>query len=254
MEEKVIFSNGEYEVNGILCIPDEVIGGVVLLHGTGSDKNEAGNAYWMLADRLARTYHIASIRIDFAGYGESSVDMLKFDYQHAIKDALSAKEYLLKRIGDALPCAILGWSQGGTDAMLASETFQAVALWAGATDLKSMLNEMIQRDGYMELPLDFRSPVHFSKQWVDDVMHVDVLKQFSQYQGPVLAIAGEKDDVVPSSVAYDIIRVSRHDKSCVHVIDGMDHTFNVFTEKDYHSLAKAIDLTGTFLEDVFTSH
>ena len=43
---------------------------------------------------------------------------------------------------------------------------------------------------------------------------------------------------------YTIINIA----STTHFIDGMDHTFNVFSESDLHSLNNAIDATGAYFQ------
>jgi len=53
-----------------VCLPagqsGETFPAVVMLHGTGSSRDEAGNGYKMLAPYMAQN-GIASIRFDFAG-------------------------------------------------------------------------------------------------------------------------------------------------------------------------------------------
>ena len=36
--------------------------------------------------------------------------------------------------------------------------------------------------------------------------------------------------------------------SKTYFIEGMDHTFNVFSEEDFHSLYNAVDATGEFFK------
>ena len=78
-EETVIsIDGGEYEIPATVCMPagDGPFPAVVMLHGTGSNREEAGNGYLYAAPVLAEKYGIATIRIDFPGNGDSKADYM----------------------------------------------------------------------------------------------------------------------------------------------------------------------------------
>ncbi|MDR0597372.1 MAG: hypothetical protein LBG14_02580 [Treponema sp.] len=62
---------------------------VVMLHGYGSNKDEAGNGYKLIAAELAKK-GIASLRIDFMGNGDSKADFVDFDPDKGASDADTA--------------------------------------------------------------------------------------------------------------------------------------------------------------------
>ena len=100
------------------------------------------------------------------------------------------------------------------------------------------------------MEFDWRDSLNVSLQWCDDVANTDVLGEFSKgYAGPVLAIAGTDDDTVDPSWSEKIVAASRNELSRTCFIEGMDHTFNVFSEEDLHSLYEAVDATGAFFAD-----
>ena len=66
---------------------------VVMLHGTGSNRDEAGNGYKMAAPVLAEKYGIATIRIDFMGSGDSTADYTGYTFESAVSDAVAAANY-----------------------------------------------------------------------------------------------------------------------------------------------------------------
>lgn len=243
-----------YQIPAITCIPKgKIHGAVIMLHGTGSTKNEAGNGYYHAAPILAEKYGIATIRIDFPGYGDSKADPMLFDFEEAVRNAVTAKNYLMKQIGSNVKAGVMGWSQGGADAMLAAgktNEFDSAVLWAGAPDLNDMLSdedyETAEKQGFFMMQFDFREPVAVSKQWCEDVRNIDLMKVFSAYTGPVLAIAGEDDTVVDPAWAEKIAGQSTNPESEVYYIPGMDHTFNTFSEEDLHSLYDAVNKTGEF--------
>ena len=263
-EETVIsIDGGEYEIPATVCMPagDGPFPAVVMLHGTGSNREEAGNGYLYAAPVLAEKYGIATIRIDFPGNGDSKADYMLYTFDSAVADAVAAANYMasLEKINPEA-IGVMGWSQGGTDALLAAgrhpEIFKSIVTWAGAPDM--MLDgffseadyEEAKANGFFVMEFDWRDNLNVSLQWCDDVANTDVLAVFKDgYTGPVLAIAGEEDTTVDPEWSNKIAAASSNEKSGTYFIKGMDHTFNVFTEEDLHSLYDAVDATGAFFAD-----
>ena len=249
-EETVIsIPSTDYDIPATVCLPvgDGPFPAVVMLHGTGSTRDEAGNGYLYAAPVLAEKYGIATIRIDFPGNGDSTADYMQYNFKSAVADAKAAADYMaaLDVInGDAI--GVMGWSQGGTDALLACawepETFKSIVTWAGAPAM--ML------DGFFVMEFDWRDSLNVCLDWCDDVANTDVLAEFEKgYSGPVLAIAGTNDDTVDPEWSKKIVAASSNEKSATYFIEGMDHTFNVFAEEDLHSLYDAVNATGAFFAE-----
>lgn len=263
-EETVVsIDGGEYEIPATVCLPkgEGPFPAVVMLHGTGSNREEAGNGYLYAAPVLAEKYGIATIRIDFPGNGDSTADYMKYNFKSAVSDAAAAAGYMssLDKI-DGSKIGVMGWSQGGTDALLACawrpEIFKSLVTWAGAPDM--MLDgffseadyEEARQNGFFVMEFDWRDNLNVSIDWCNDVANTDVLAEFSKgYTGPVLAIAGTNDDTVDPVWSEKIVAASSNEKSATYFIEGMDHTFNVFAEEDLHSLYNAVDATGEFFAD-----
>ena len=90
---KIESSTHQYQIPAVLTLPQQRDCPVVILcHGTGSDKNEAGNGYVYLASRLAAK-GIASLRFDFIGTGESSVDYIEYTFTSAQRDISDVLAY-----------------------------------------------------------------------------------------------------------------------------------------------------------------
>lgn len=255
--KQVLIQNNDHDIPAILTVPDKVVGAVILLHGTGSNKNEAGNGYEVAA-KMFSDLGLASIRFDFMGYGESEEDSIRYDFDSAVEDTLAVKNYLSERLPN-VKIGVLGWSQGGTIALLCAgrfpEKFDAVVCWAGALDLKSLISEkqaaQAQKEGYFEMHYDWRSSTKASVKWVKDVSSVDVLAEFSAYQGPICAIAGENDTVVDPSCADKMVAVSVHPASKVCKLANVGHTFEVFDELQQQSLKQVIQLSADFMLQIF---
>ncbi len=258
-ESVVSLDAGDHQIPATVCLPtaEGKHPAVVMLHGTGSSRDEAGGGYKTAAPILAAKYGIATIRIDFMGNGDSTADYKGYTFASAVGDAVTAAKYMASLDGvnpDAI--GVMGWSQGGTDALLSAgehpEIFKSVVTWAGAPSLKldgffgDAQYEEAKKNGFFVMNFDWRDSLNVSLQWCEDVMNTDVLAVFSAFEGPVLAIAGKNDTTVDPAWSDKIVDANKDTRSHAAFIDGMDHTFNVFSEEDLHSLKEAIDKTGEF--------
>ena len=256
-EEHVTITTDNYDIPATVTIPtgEGPFPAVVMLHGTGSNRDEAGGGYAYAAPVLAEKYGIATIRIDFPGNGDSTADYMLYTFHSAVADAKAAAEYMAALdVIDGDKIGVMGWSQGGTDALLACawepDTFKSLVTWAGAPDLSDMLTPeayaAAKENGYFVMEFDWRDPLNVSLDWCDDVSNTDVIAEFAKgYNGPVLAIHGTDDDTVKPEWSYIIVEASLNDASDTYFIKGMDHTFNVFSG-DLNALYEAIDATGAF--------
>ena len=236
--------------------------GVVMLHGTGSEKNEAGGGYAIAAPILAGQ-GIATIRFDFMGNGESTADYVNYNYTSAKVDAKAAADYLtgLDAV-DAAKLGVMGWSQGGTDAILAAaaypDTFQAVVTWSGALDLSTMFEDFdaakkaAETDGFFEMTFDWREPLHVGAQWFQEVKDTDILKEVAKIEAPILAINGLADTTVTPDNADKIVAAAKNAKSFEYLIENCDHTYNVFAEMEtgYPTITKAVNATADYFNGI----
>ena len=257
VETVVSIDAGDHQIPATVCMPtaEGTYPAVVMLHGTGSNRDEAGGGYAYAAPVLAEKYGVATIRIDFMGNGDSTADYTGYTFASAVADAVAAAEYIAAQENiDSEHIGVMGWSQGGTDALLSAgqhpEIFKAAVTWAGAPDLSDMLPDELyaeaQKNGYFTMEFDWRDSLNVSLQWCEDVKNVNVLDVFTGFDGPVLAIHGTEDTTVDPDWSNKIAGTSTNEASGTCFIEGMDHTFNVFTEEDLHSLYTAIDATGEF--------
>lgn len=233
---------------------------VVMLHGTGSNKNEAGGGYDLAAPAMAAA-GIATIRIDFMGNGDSAASYKDYNYTSANIDAKAAADYMAKLDAvDANKIAVMGWSQGGTNALLAAAaypgTFKAVVTWAGALDLSTMFDnfeaayETAKTTGSYEMTFDWRDPLPVGERWFKEVKETKVLDAVKELKAPVLSIHGDKDDTVPMADSENVQKTLGTNNLCV--IEGADHTYNIFAEEDGATIQKAVGAGITFLQQTLT--
>lgn len=263
---------GDYPVTGILSLPDQQTAtpAVLLLHGTASQKNEVGNLYARLAAALARA-GIASLRIDFAGSGDSPGDYRRYNLGSATADAAVGYRFLRQHPGvDPAKIGVLGFSQGGLIAqrlILQEPALAALATWSTvATDGVGAFQDFFDahyatalRDGYAPVSFPWLTePLHFDLQWFEDVKSQRTLTEMRGYPGPILAVAGAADTTVPFSQSSALIALSGHPASRAVLLAGADHIFNVLAPSPVESATPArheqlITLTVDWFTGIFIS-
>ena len=226
---------------------------VVMVHGYGSNRDEAGGGYALMAPKLAEA-GIASIRFDVIGCGDSTLDYMDFTLQTAIDDAIECANFISKQPGIQFDrIGIMGWSMGGGVALLAAgidEGFQSVLTWAGAY-YDGQINEeeyaTALADGYFEVMFEWREPLKQSPKMYEVQQQLKVSDIFPKSAAPVCAINGTLDDVVVPETAERIVALSQNPESKVVLLEGADHTFNIFTG-DMTSFEKLMQETLEWFE------
>ena len=77
--------------------------------------------------------------------------------------------------------------------------------WSGACHdgigvFKGWFDEYYQEaleNGYAKIPMFWRENLLLSKKWFDDIRDTTPMMGLIMYAGPILAIAGDKDELVP---------------------------------------------------------
>ena len=243
LSSPLMLDNGEYEIPAIMTSPEgtAVVPGVILLHGSASHKNEVGDLYLRLAEQLANN-GIASIRIDFAGTGDSPVDYTHYTLKTAVRDAEVALAFLRSQPQvDANRIGVVGFSQGGLIAQLLlaqQPDIKSFVAWSSVAsdgigpfaDMFETLYMTAKREGQVEQQFAWRPPLSISYEWFEQVMANQSLSGMAEYTGTILAIAGSNDAVVPPAAATRLIVASGSDVARAVIIKGADHIFNVLDE------------------------
>lgn len=236
-DQDVIIEGTDRPIPATITLPegDGPFPFVVMFHGTGSNRHEAGGGYDLLAPKLAEA-GIASARFDFAGSGDSTVDYVEYTPSSGVQDGLDVLAYMqgLDQIADDR-IGMMGWSQGGLVAMLAaSQTPEVKSLvtWAGVLDMSYYNPEgydEAKANGYTVIEFDWRAPLNLSLEWYDEVRALDLASDLGGYTGALLAINGSEDNVVLPEVADEIVAAAGSRKKEVFILEGADHTFNIFS-------------------------
>ena len=237
-QEDVLIDAGDHQIPATLTLPTAATGkvpAVVMCHGNGSNRHEAGGGYDLLAPKLAEA-GIATLRFDYIGNGDSATDYIEFTHEKGVQDALASLDYLLALPQvDAERLGIMGWSQGGGIALVAAsrrDDVRSVLTWAGALydgTIDEAQYAEAKEKGYYESTYAWRDPLKLSPAYFETLKNFIVADAVPAIQAPVLAIAGTLDDVVPPAVAVRIKELSTNADSKVLLLEDADHTFNIFT-------------------------
>lgn len=240
-EKRLTIKGAHYDIPAVFTVPDRTgaVPAVVLIHGTGSDKNEVGNMFGRLASAL-EWRGIASIRFDFAGCGDSPASPLELTFKGEVGDLDAVFDCARGSAAiDARRIALLGFSQGArvaADLMgRRGDEIPAAVFWSGACqqgvhDIFETWRDTYYADavknGYAVLPSTWRDDLWLTKDWFDEIGASRPLDCLARYKGAMLAIAGELDDLVPCAHAAEIAGAVAGGDAASCVFKGVGHTYN----------------------------
>ncbi|WP_240230248.1 alpha/beta hydrolase family protein [Devosia lacusdianchii] len=242
-------------VVGTLSVPEGGATGpaVVMLHGFASSRDEIGGIFAAQAAALAEA-GIASLRIDFRGYGDSAPDTeASVTIDRMLEDAGIARTYLADIDGvDADRVGVLGYSFGAAIAMLDQENYPAIAVWGQMGDLKGEFLEFLgqpafdtaRATGNFTVDRGWRV-ISLDAPFFDSVEKHDLAAAFAGYDGPFLTLAGADDPATGYFEQY--LGLAAGPKTSV-VIPATDHMLGVYSEQP-EIAADVIAQTTTWFGD-----
>ncbi|MBW8189790.1 alpha/beta fold hydrolase [Neiella marina] len=248
-ERQILLDNGTYQIPVIVNTPATKGPAplVLMLHGTAGQKNEVGNLYQRLAERLA-AQGIASARFDFAGTGDSPVDYRYYTLTSAVGDAQTVLRYCLDLTAiDGERVGVVGFSQGGLIAQLlvtdpaTPSAIKVLAGWSSMTgngvssfaDFYQTYYPEAKRNGVASVKFEWRdAPLNFSRQWFEELAANTSFDRMRDYQGQLLLIAGGADDVVTPQHSVALQQAATNAKTELHIVEGANHLFNVIGAGD----------------------
>ncbi len=259
--QHITLNNGSYDIPAIFSVPDKKIDkqipAVIMLHGTGTQKDEVGNLYKSLSEKL-EALGIASIRLDFAGSGDSKASNLEYSLSSAVLDGKTAFNYLQANSQiDKSRIGVVGFSQGALISQLLvieEPNIKSLAVWSpavgnGITPMKAFFEQYYdeaKQNGYALIKYDWRSPFKVNLTWFKQLKAQQSLTLMKQFTGSLLAISGTNDTVLPWENANTLITASgSKDATAVTMKDG-DHIFNVF-DPQAHQSKELLEITANWL-------
>lgn len=241
--ETTVMLNGG--IAATLNIPDTVkpdsapAPAVLMLHGFGSSRDEVGGLFARQAEALAAR-GIASLRIDFRGFGKSDGDTGATTLDSQLDDAKVGLAYLTKVKGiDSARVGVLGFSLGGGIGMLAAadepQKIKSLATWSSVGDFRAdFLSELGQKvfdrakeDGVVGIDLGWRT-MALKQSFFDSLGTRKLDEAIGRYTGAYMAIAGAKD--FSASYLVNFASLSKAQTKVTHVIPDADHIYNVLSD------------------------
>lgn len=246
--------NLEGGIVATLNMPDHAgpVPAVLMLHGFGSSRDEVGGMYKRAATALAMK-GIASLRIDFLGFGDSEGDSGNTTVDGQLEQAKDAFAFLAsypdvdpKRLG------VLGFSLGGGIAtLLASDRPQdakSLVTWSSVGDFEQDFRTVLgdkafdraKEDGIVGLDLGWRT-IALKQAFFDSLSKRKIDDAIANYPGAYLTITGSKD----FSAAYSerFVGLAKNATKEVMMIPEGDHIFKSL-EKDQSMAQSVIDKTA----------
>lgn len=202
---------------------------VVMAHGHGGSRDESG-AFTDVARQLAMR-GIASIRVDFAGCGESTEPFTNNNLGTMLEDLEAARRYALAT-GDIDPnrVAVLGYSMGGRVALLALDVepaYAAAVLWAPAAGdgPDAMFPFMGGRDRYFErrrtamaagsatIRTRWGQSQELGTDWFIDMESRRPMEALRHFRGPLLVLHGANDAVIAPEFGEAVVEAAVNSRS-----------------------------------------
>lgn len=129
---------------------------LLMLHGFASSRNEVGNMYQTLANKLT---NVSTLRIDFRGFGESTIPMTNASVTTMIQDAEEAIDFLKKE--GYTQITVQGFSLGGGVAQVLvtkkAKDVYALSLWSSVIAFeysgKESDRQTALKNGYADINL-----------------------------------------------------------------------------------------------------
>ncbi len=245
VETMVWVPAGDHQVPGTLALPVSPpqgrMPGVLMLHGDLGSRDETGDLFGHEAADLAGQ-GIASLRIDFAGSGDSTEPDLALDYPNMVADATASVRYLQSDPWiDPNRVAVLGLSRGGSIAATLAGTVPGVAAlveWSGAVyngyDEDPAAHEQARTDGYVPIDVGDRDFM-LSLNWYDTIEQSHPLDDVAGYRGPVLAVVGSDDNVVSPDVADVFLKTVASTDTTLHTVADADHLYGAYSDDQSHA-------------------
>lgn len=245
----VTVMNGARAVPATVVVPDGEgpFPAVVINHGHGGGRQENGGL-GRIAKALADK-GILSIRMDFPGSGDSKEPFTEGYLSNMISDSNASLDYIKANYKvDADRLGIFGYSMGGRIAVTigasADNPYKAMALLApsvdwgqqmmigflgGQAEYDRLYAEASTDKGYAEFVTQWGQHQNLSKTWFDEMIASRPLELVGAYKGEMIVLHGDKDMVVPASVAEAL--VAAYPAATLVVVPEADHGYGFYSDQ-----------------------
>ena len=204
---------------------------VILMHGIFSSKDFI--AMPQLAKGLAKA-GIASIRFDFDGHGKSDGRKQDMTIEKELADARAVWDYV-QGLSYVNGVGLLGHSQGGVVASMAAGRLASESTVPSGVVLiapGSVIKEACQGGKFFNARFDPKDPPEYIRCWglyklgreyLVTTQQLDIYGTAAAYQGPVLLLHGDRDDIVPMWCSERYLE-AYGPHATLKVVEGENHT------------------------------
>ena len=220
---------------------------VVMNHGHGGGRQEGGG-FERLANALAKA-GIVTIRMDFAGTGDSKAPWTDQSLSSMISDSNASLVYLLANYPvDPERLGLLGYSMGGRIALTIAQTegspYKAVGLLAPSANpgkglllllagseanYEKLYAEAKSDKGYADYTTQYGQQQQLSLAWFDELLASSPLDGIGAYTGPMLVVHGDKDvTILP---AENEAVVAAYPKASIVLVPEADHGYGFYSDQ-----------------------
>lgn len=246
---------------------DQLFPLVVMAHGHGGSREEGGG-YRLVAEALAER-GIASVRMDFPGCGDSTELFSENNLSNMVLDMQAAREFAVAQPGiDGARVGLLGYSMGARVAALLSEidpSYRTMAMWApavyngatreqkefdrlGGPNMYDTLKQRAVEEGMAEYETRWGTTLLLGPRWFVDMEQSMPLQALSAFEGPLLVLYGDTDDVVPPEIPEAAIAAATSSSVVVgHKVAGASHALGFYTNRP-EIAAEVVATTADFLD------
>lgn len=241
--------NDDRAIPATVVIPDGAgpFAAVVMNHGHGGGRQENGG-FAGIASALADR-GILSIRMDFPGSGDSDVSFTEGYLSNMISDSNASLQYILDNYDvDAGRLGIFGYSMGGRIAMTIGGSegnpYRAMGLLAPSADWgqEMMVSFLGGQDaferlyaesggdaGYAAFVTRWGQTQDLSRRWFDEMIASRPLDLIGAYDGAMIVVYGDRDDVVRAGVNDAV--VTAYPSATAVVVPGADHGYGFYSDQ-----------------------
>ncbi len=218
---------------------------VIMFHGFTGCQPGPHFIFHKLSRKLVEK-HISSLRFDFLGSGESDGEFEEMTFLKEVQDAEDILNFAINLGYKNI--VILGLSLGGAVASYLSgirgNDLEGVILWSAVGDFSVFAPQYDTEEVKKALEKYGRIDIggyYLGKAFLEETKNITIYDKIEKFEGAVLIIHGDKDEVVPVEQAYEYKRVLG-DRAYLGIIKGADHTYNTKVWED-----EVIDLSIRFL-------
>lgn len=199
-------------------------------------------------EKLCRKHHLAYVRFDYRGHGQSDGKFEDGTFTDWLNDTL----LVLDELSDA-PVVAVGSSMGGWIALLAAlmrpQKIRGLVGIASSPDFTEVIwhrrmndeqRELMNRQGFIEQPSDYQEePVIITKKLLDSGKdHLLLHKNSIKLDIPVTLIHGKKDTDVPFEKSEQLHRLIGKEKSELILIPDGEHRLS--RKKDLELIGETV--------------